>query len=248
MVARAVITVLFVAGSLWAAAPPQQLPPAPKPLQVQVAPTPVTDTNPSEVSCKVTAVENDIASGNLAVYPPLGFSADPQTLTIPALKKGQNVVRRSTLKATKSTWPSGPERVSVELSTTTDATKTPALVGTESQDFVYNNTCISPQFYLVYGVLGIVVGYIVRYLVNLLKKSTPKQRALAANDQPTIPEEYFYLIDGAVTVVLGFLVLASMIKLGWPPEQACSWYGAVLVGVALGFLTNSDLMTKLPGR
>ena len=208
----AVLVTLFPAASLFA-----------QPVaQMKVTAAPITDSKPSEVICTVTAAQ-PIASGQIVVYAPVGFTADPQTTTIPALAAGQQVTRRPNLKASDSTQATGTRSVSVELSVTTDSTKAVSLVGSETTSFVYTNSCIPAARFLMWGILGVLLGYVVRFLVNLLKKATPTQVAAAFGASPTLPEKWYPVIDGAVTLVLGFLVLASFLKDGRPPEQACTW-------------------------
>lgn len=229
-------TMLFVASSIRA----QQ----PATLKVAIVPSAVIDLEPSEVVCTITTAQK-ITAGSLVVYAPIGFSADPQSVALPALDEKLTIERRIKLKAVDANRPNGPRAVSAELAVTTDTT--PArLVASVAGNFKYTNTCISISTYLMWGILGVVIGYVVRYVVNVLKKSTPTATAELFGVSTTIPEKYYYLIDGAVTAVIGFLVLGSLIKNGRPPEQACAWYSSILAGVALGFLTNSDLMTKLP--
>jgi len=49
-----------------------------------------------------------------------------------------------------------------------------------------------------------------------------------------------------VTAAIGFLALVALVQDGQPPQNATYWYTALAVGVGLGLLTNSELLTKLP--
>jgi hypothetical protein len=40
--------------------------------------------------------------------------------------------------------------------------------------------------------------------------------------------------------------MLALIKNGHPHDSAAQWYGALIGGVALGLLTNSELITKIP--
>jgi hypothetical protein len=58
-------------------------------------------------------------------------------------------------------------------------------------------------------------------------------------------EKHHYLLDGALTLILSFIVLVYLISGDRPPDSACTWYGAIVGGVALGFLSNAQLMSKI---
>jgi hypothetical protein len=214
-------------------------------LTLTVVPTKGNQTKDFDATCTIVA-NTATPAGTLLILPPMGFTAETQTQSVPALAAKQTIVRRSRLAPSSARPAFGARIVSAELSTVGTSTAAPSLIAGASQTFEFDDHCDTTGTYLFYGVLGVILGYVVRYLVNLLKSNTPQQQARAFDLEPTRIERFYPWIDGAVTVVLGFLVLASFIKEGRPPEQGCSWYGAMLAGVALGFLTNSDLMTKLP--
>jgi hypothetical protein len=101
--------------------------------------------------------------------------------------------------------------------------------------------------YLLWGLLGVAVGYGIRLLVKVLSK-IPEPIPLANDDGPITKfvKKYYFLVDCLVTLVLGLFVLLYLIKDGHVPDSAAYWYGAVVTGVGLGLLTNSELIVKLP--
>lgn len=49
-----------------------------------------------------------------------------------------------------------------------------------------------------------------------------------------------------MTLLIGLFVLLYLLKDGHVPDSAAYWYGALVTGVGLGLLTNSELIVKLP--
>jgi hypothetical protein len=58
---------------------------------------------------------------------------------------------------------------------------------------------------------------------------------------------HYYTVDGTVTLVLGILALLGLSAHGRPPESTAWWGAALTLGVGLGLLTNSELITKVRG-
>jgi uncharacterized membrane protein len=103
--------------------------------------------------------------------------------------------------------------------------------------------------YLGLGLVGIVAGYLLRLLVKVLASITPPVPFTKNTGDGPITrfvKKYYYLVDCLVTLVLGLFVLLYLIKDGHVPDSAAYWYGALVTGVGLGLLTNSELITKLP--
>ncbi len=63
--------------------------------------------------------------------------------------------------------------------------------------------------------------------------------------EPKFVLEHYYWVDFAVTLTVGFLALAALMKNGRPPASAEYWPEAIVLGVGLGLLTNSDLLTRV---
>jgi len=110
---------------------------------------------------------------------------------------------------------------------------------------------ISISRYLVLGLAGFLIGYALRLVTGVLGKITPPAPVIAESDgqQSESPitafvKAHYYWVDLCVSATLTFLVLLYLLKDGHPPDQANTWYGALLVGTGLGFLTNNDLLNK----
>jgi hypothetical protein len=109
--------------------------------------------------------------------------------------------------------------------------------------------------YFGFGLIGIFLGYWLRLFVKILSSITPPQPlsiatgiSLTKGRLTAFVIAHYYAIDLAVTIAIGFLILVSLIKDGNPPDNALSWYSALAMGVGLGLLTNSELLTKLTSR
>jgi hypothetical protein len=116
---------------------------------------------------------------------------------------------------------------------------------------------ISLTCYFILGLAGIACGYLTRLIVDSLN-SLPKPPTTAARDADTkkhylgwladLIEEHYLFADFLVTVILGFAVLATLVKEDHPPDTGSYWYSALLLGFGMGLLTNSDLITRLRTR
>lgn len=126
---------------------------------------------------------------------------------------------------------------------------TTAILAQDDFDVEYTPT-ISLGRYLLVGLAGVLIGYAIRLLVKVLSTVPPPALAPtpagSAGPVTTFVTRHYYAVDCAVTLTLGLLVLIFFIKDGHPPDAGIQWYGALGIGVGLGLLTNSELVTKLP--
>jgi hypothetical protein len=105
--------------------------------------------------------------------------------------------------------------------------------------------------YLGLGALGILVGYLLRVLMKVLSTTTAPAPDPTADPPPVLGPigrfvaSHYYQVDCLVTLVLGLAALLFLVKDGHLPDNGVVWYGALLMGLALGLLTNSELITKL---
>lgn len=105
--------------------------------------------------------------------------------------------------------------------------------------------------YLGLGALGIVLGYLLRVLIKVLSTTTPPAPEPRRGTEPVLGPigrfvaAHYYQVDCAVTLLLGLAALLVLVKEGHLPENGAAWYGALLLGLGLGLLTNSELITKL---
>jgi hypothetical protein len=122
--------------------------------------------------------------------------------------------------------------------------------------FTYTNR-LQIKFYFVLGLIGFILGYLLRIVTGVLKKIPPPAPLQAAGgggggndgseDGPvtTFVKKHYYVVDFLVSLVLAFIVLLYLMREGHPPDSASAWYGALLTGIGLGFLTNNDLLARI---
>jgi hypothetical protein len=95
-------------------------------------------------------------------------------------------------------------------------------VASDVAEFEYQ-AGLSVYLYLLVGVAGIGIGYVVRMLVLALKNVQPQVDAekLATSETPKGLREFvlkhYWEVDFAVTLILGFLALVALMKDGRPP-------------------------------
>jgi hypothetical protein len=103
--------------------------------------------------------------------------------------------------------------------------------------------------YLGVGAVGIVLGYLLRLVIKALSSTTPPVPVNQTGGQPgpitRFVANHYYPIDCAVTLVLGLAAMLVLVKDAHLPDNAANWYGAGLLGLGLGLLTNSELITKV---
>jgi hypothetical protein len=109
--------------------------------------------------------------------------------------------------------------------------------------------------YFGWGLLGIVIGYALRVAIKVQATITPpalvQEAPASGQPTPTKPHwirvlitKYYYGVDMGVTVVLGGAAMVLLLKNGHLPDGGATWYGALVLGLGLGLLTNSDLITR----
>ena len=106
---------------------------------------------------------------------------------------------------------------------------------------------ITVPCYLAVALLGVVLGYVIRFFVNILKSLPAPSPEPAAGEGPiTIwVKAHYYQVDFLVTLAIAFVILVGLIKESRPPDTGATWYAALALGTALGVLTNSELLTRL---
>jgi hypothetical protein len=182
---------------------------------------------------------------------PSSIKAQPSTFQLPA--SSQESSRSFTLEPPAGKQLSGEIEVEAEL-TRPSATGRPGVRLDGMTIQITAASGISLSIYFALGVLGIVIGYVLRLFMKALAATTPPALAPAPGQGQgkgklsQFVEKYYYWIDCFVTAAIGFLVLVSLVQDGQPPENGAAWYSALAVGVGLGLLTNSELLLKAPGR
>jgi hypothetical protein len=135
----------------------------------------------------------------------------------------------------------------------TAMTSTSTLMSFDQQiNFTYTRR-LAIWNYLFLGLAGFVLGYLVRIFTTVLKAIPAPSPApdpgsgVAAGDGPItrFVKAHYYPVDITVSILLGLAALLYLIRDGHPPDSASAWYGALLTGFGLGFLTNNDLMARI---
>jgi hypothetical protein len=217
------------------------------PLSVALEPLSLSGSGSIELLCTVI-VPADAKTCTIEVQPPLGFRAEPRTITITGAAPGVQIVRRITLTPSDTFQKKGSKTVLVDLLATGPNGALPTGVSTQSKTFTYTNPRLDVVQYLWIGGFGIILGYIARFLINLLKTipaPAPFVDATAAGRITTFVQKHYYWVDGGITLALGLLILIGFIRNELPPDAAAYWYGALILGVGVGALTNSELLTRL---
>jgi hypothetical protein len=133
---------------------------------------------------------------------------------------------------------------------TSGSSGTEVILATDEFDVDYAPSISIPK-YLVIGLLGVFIGWVIRLLVKVRDSIQPPPLAPVPGATTPGPvtrfvTRYYYWVDAGVTLAIALFVLVFLIKDGFPPEGASQWYSALGTGAGLGFLTNSELITKLP--
>jgi hypothetical protein len=174
------------------------------------------------------------------------FKAEPSTIQLPSIAR--STIPNVTITPSNSIIPSGDQAITVTLSQSKDPAKRKVLVS-KLLKFPYTPE-ISLRLFFIFATLGLVVGYWVRLIVKVLGAVTPPPAA----PEPPAPAQgpitqfvqaHYYLVDFSVTVALAFIVLATLVQNGRPPQAGATWYGALASGVGIGLFTNSELLTRL---
>jgi hypothetical protein len=105
--------------------------------------------------------------------------------------------------------------------------------------------------------VGFILGYLLRIVTGVLKKIPPPAPLQAAGSGgggngggeegpvTTLVKNHYYIVDFLISLVLAFVVLLYWMREGHLPDSASAWYGALLTGIGLGFLTNNDLLARI---
>ena len=216
-------------------------------LLLSIDPATVSNSGSTELICRVT-IPDAATSCTVDVQPPLGFRAEPRSITITGAALPLVVMRKVTLTPVDTYQNGGTKVVRADLFASDTNGPIRLAAPTQQTSFEYVNCRLSIRKYLWIGFFGIVIGYLIRFLINILKTiPAPSPFARDADSGPitAFVQKYYYWIDGFVTVVLGLVILVSFVKNDFPPEAAARWYGALVVGVGVGALTNSELLTRL---
>jgi hypothetical protein len=182
----------------------------------------------------------------LTIDAPPGFSVSPDSFALGMLNR-KDVRRAVVVRKAGASPPDGDQALVVRLSANDGGSST---VAAQTVTFSFASQ-ISTVTYLVLGALGIGVGYILRFFVNILKAIPPPSPAPPLAGEPAIGPistwvaSHYYFVDCLITFGLAFVALVALMQGSRPPQTAWAWPHALTLGVSLGLLTNSELFTRI---
>lgn len=216
---------------------------------LRLTPKAVSNGFPAQLEITVETA-TDLKGAVLEIQAPPGFKANPVSIELP--ESAKKSILASTLTTSGSAPTTGEKLVIVHLRGAPQADGARSRITSSSLAFDYAAEILVSHFLLLGG-LGILIGYGLRLLLEILK-SVPRPSPAPAEETGTdgpitsFVKKYFFLVDLLVAFGLGFLALVALTKDGHPPQNGAYWYTALAVGVSLGLLTNSELLTRTGGR
>src|ERR1700733_9385244 len=189
----------------------------------------------------------NISKIHIEFAPQAKFSVQPASVDLDTSSTGVKIVN-AVVKRDKGAL-SG-DYFLIAHATATIADKGVVVSFDQQINFTYTKR-LSLGCYLTLGLMGFVLGYLVRILTTVLKTIPVPSPAPpggggagGGNTAPDGPvtrfaKEHYYQVDLCVSLLLGFAALLYLIRDGHPPDSAAAWYGALLTGLGLGFVTNN---------
>ncbi|SRR5712692_1728871 len=236
--AAALLTVFFVFScpGAWAQQPT---------LTLELVPQGVLDHRQAQLYISIEAPQ-DLNNAVLQIRSSTDFKTEPTTISLPSVVR--SIIENVTISRINSRLLTGDQALTVTLSVPGDTGNRKVLVS-KLLKFSYTPE-ISLFVFFVFATVGLIVGYWVRLIVKVLGGITPPPAAPETQGTPTGPittfvQAHYYLVDFSVTFALAFIVLATLIAAGRPPQSGATWYGALATGVGIGLFTNSELLTRL---
>jgi hypothetical protein len=182
----------------------------------------------------------------LDVHASTDFKISPSTITLPSVSR--SVIENVSVTLINPDLLAGDQALTVTLSQPSDPATRKILVS-KLIKFSYTPE-ISLWIFFFFAAVGVVIGYWVRLVVKVLGSIEPPSAApVPPGPQPgpitAFVKAHYYLVDFLVTLIIAFIVLATFIQGGRPPQSGATWYGALASGVGIGLFTNSELLTRL---
>jgi hypothetical protein len=212
---------------------------------LELIPSGVLDHRQAQLYITIESPQ-ELNNAVLEVHGSTDFVITPPTIALPAVT--HSAIENVTVTLANPRLLAGDQALTVTLSQSTDPATRKILVS-KLLKFAYSPE-ISLGAFLLFAVLGVVIGYWVRLIVKVLGTIEPPPADVAQGAPQTgrithFVKTHYYSVDFLVTLALAFVVLATFIQNGRPPQAGAAWYGAMATGVGLGLFTNSELLTRL---
>jgi hypothetical protein len=214
-------------------------------LSVELIPGSVLDHRQAQLYITVESPQ-ELTNAVLEIHASTDFSITPSTIALPAITR--SLVESATVTLTNPKLLAGDQAFTVTLSQPSEPSTRKVMVS-KLIKFPYTPE-ISLRIFFVFATAGVVIGYWMRLVVKVLGNvEAPPAQPDPNSTQPgpitRFVKAHYYLVDFLVTLVLAFIVLATFIQGGRPPQSGAAWYGALATGTGIGLFTNSELLTRL---
>ena len=214
-------------------------------LSLELIPNSVSDHRQAQLYVTVDSSQ-ELDDAVLDIATSTDFKAEPSTIPLRAV--AHSVIEHVTIIPVDPKLGFGDQGITVTLSQPSDPGKR-KIIASKLLKFSYAPE-VSLWVFFVFATFGLILGYWVRIIVKVLGAITPpspqpESGAPAPGPITKFVLGHYYLVDFLVTVALAFIVLATLVQNGRPPQSGSTWYGALAVGVGIGLFTNSDLLTRI---
>ena len=212
---------------------------------LELIPTGVLDHRQAQLFITIESAQ-ELNNAVLEVHASSDFKISPSTIALPSVSR--SVIENVAVTLVNPDLLAGDQALTVTLSQPNDPTTRKILVS-KLIKFAYTPE-ISLAIFFLFAAGGVVIGYWLRLVVKVLGTIDPPPAAPVPPGPPpgpitTFVKAHYYLVDFLVTLIIAFIVLATFIQGGRPPQSGATWYGALASGVGIGLFTNSELLTRL---
>lgn len=202
--------------------------------------------NSESMSLVVSLKSTSFAGGTLLLSEPAQCSVTPKEVKIPPFS---DLYETLDVKVS-CTGVESARTVRVRLQQVTPTAT--SVFATGSASFTYLRR-IAVWMYFLLGAGGIAVGYLLRIVMQVQKTITPEEPFVEGESAKPGPitafvTNHYYAVDFSVCLTLGLLSMLLLLKSGHVPDESAYWYEALVLGVGLGLLTNTDLVLRVRPR
>jgi len=217
-------------------------------LKARLEPGNVVNTEPSQLIVELQPA-SPISGLHLEIVPPVGFQVKPSALIDLPMIQGHYTMSSAFIIRSDTHAEIGAHTVYVRAVNGPGPGATMIADGSVSFDYVSR---ISIWVYFLLGGVGILIGYCLRIFVKVLQsvpEPSPQPPGAGGGQAPgpitRFVQKHYYFVDCGVTLVVGLISLSLLVKNNHVPDSGLYWYSTLGSGVALGLLTNSELLSKL---